>query len=85
MCSIETSFVHHIDFVTHLLHSNFAEAMQLANIVADSRYGLYDDFLRNNHERLFEYLQSVHQCILNGLVNGGGDPFWFTVPSAHVS
>ena len=69
------------------LYSNYAEAMKLANIVADSRYSLYDDFLKNNQERLWEYLHSIQQCLLQGLADGEdhGEPFWFMVASTHSS
>ena len=54
---------------------NLKRALQLVNIVADSRYRLYDDFKSVGGRRLFDYLGVVRQAILGGLENGGSDPF----------
>jgi nuclear pore complex protein Nup107 len=56
--------------------------MELVNIVADSRYRLYDDFIsgtgvagNNGRRRLGEYLGAVRQAFVAGLEKGGSDPF----------
>ena len=49
--------------------------MELVNIVADSRYRLYDDFVSGNGRRLGEYLGAVRQAFVAGLEKGGSDPF----------
>ncbi|KIJ62485.1 hypothetical protein HYDPIDRAFT_94356 [Hydnomerulius pinastri MD-312] len=54
---------------------NLKVALELANIVADSRYKLYDDFLHQDGRRLGEYLGAVRQAVLAGLESGGSDPF----------
>lgn len=54
---------------------NLKVALELVNIVADSRYKLYDDFLHPDGRRLAEYLGAVRQAVLVGLENGGSDPF----------
>lgn len=41
--------------------------MELANIVADSRYKLYDDFLHLYGRRLGEYLDAVRRATIAGL------------------
>ena len=50
-------------------------ALNLANVVADSRYKLYDDFTVSHGRRLGDYLSVVRQAILGGLECGGSDPF----------
>ena len=50
-------------------------ALELVNVVADSRYKLYDDFLRAEGRRLAEYLGAVRGAVLAGLETGGSDPF----------
>jgi nuclear pore complex protein Nup107 len=50
-------------------------ALGLANIVADSRYKLYEDFVNEDGRRLGEYLGAVRQAVLCGLEGGGSDPF----------
>ncbi|KAJ8594203.1 hypothetical protein M405DRAFT_760907 [Rhizopogon salebrosus TDB-379] len=54
---------------------NLKRALELANIVADSRYKLYDDFLQADGRRLGEYLNAVRQATIAGLEGGGSDPF----------
>ncbi|KIM43977.1 hypothetical protein M413DRAFT_68391 [Hebeloma cylindrosporum] len=54
---------------------NLKRAIQLANIVADSRYRLYETFSGNGGRSLLDYLQVVRQAVLAGLENGGSDPF----------
>ncbi|TEB19903.1 hypothetical protein FA13DRAFT_1820574 [Coprinellus micaceus] len=61
---------------------NLRRAMELVNIVADSRYRLYDDFIsgtgvagNNGRRRLGEYLGAVRQAFVAGLEKGGSDPF----------
>lgn len=63
------------------LSRNLKRALQLVNIVADSRYRLYDDFKGVGGRSLSDYLGVVRQGILGGLENGGSDPF--RVVTAH--
>lgn len=56
-------------------HRNLKRALQLANIVADSRYQLYEDFVNEDGKRLGDYLGAVREAILGGLEGGGSDPF----------
>ena len=60
---------------------NLNRALKLVNIVADSRYRLYDDFKGVGGRSLSDYLGAVRQAILGGLENGGSDPF--RVVTAH--
>ncbi|KAF7323271.1 Nuclear pore complex protein [Mycena chlorophos] len=58
---------------------NLKRALELANVVADSRYRLYEDFAHDDASvggrRLGDYLEAVRQAILGGLEGGGADPF----------
>ncbi|EGO23158.1 hypothetical protein SERLADRAFT_450816 [Serpula lacrymans var. lacrymans S7.9] len=54
---------------------NLKSALQLASIVADARYKLYDDFAAQDGRKLSDYLGAVRQAILVGLEGGGSDPF----------
>jgi hypothetical protein len=55
---------------------NLRHSLELANVVADSRYKLYEDFVNeDNGRRLGDYLGAVRQAILGGLEKGGSDPF----------
>ena len=54
--------------------SNLKHAFNLANIVSDSRFGLYEDFISDGTQRMEDYLRGVRQAILRGLENGGSDP-----------
>lgn len=54
---------------------NLKRALQLANVVADSRYKLYEDFVNENGKRLGEYLEAVRLAFIAGLDKGGSDPF----------
>lgn len=54
---------------------NLKYTLELANVVADSRYRLYDDFANQPGRRLSDYLGAVRQAILGGLEGGGSDPF----------
>ncbi|KAJ7184429.1 nuclear pore protein 84/107 [Mycena filopes] len=54
---------------------NLKRALELANVVADSRYKLYEDFVNEDGRRLGDYLGAVRQAILGGLEGGGSDPF----------
>ncbi|TFY52382.1 hypothetical protein EVJ58_g10050 [Rhodofomes roseus] len=54
---------------------NLKHALMLANIVADSRYKLTEDFVSQEGRRLGDYLGAVRQAILAGLEAGGSDPF----------
>lgn len=57
------------------LFRNLIRTFDLANIVADSKHKLYEDFVGGNGLRLGEYLGSARQAILGGLEGGGSDPF----------
>ncbi|RDX54330.1 hypothetical protein OH76DRAFT_1341693 [Lentinus brumalis] len=57
------------------IHENIKHALSLVNIVADSRYRLYDDFSSQDGRRLGDYLGAVRQAVLAGLEGGGSDPF----------
>ncbi|KAG2346195.1 hypothetical protein BDR05DRAFT_959792 [Suillus weaverae] len=59
---------------------NLKRALKLANIVADSRYELYDDFLHLDGRRLGEYLDAVRRATIAGLEGGGSDPFKVIMP-----
>ncbi|KAI6008883.1 nuclear pore protein 84/107 [Pisolithus orientalis] len=54
---------------------NLCVALELANVVADSRYKLYDDFLQPDGRRLGEYLGVVRQAVIAGMESGGSDSF----------
>ncbi|TBU21786.1 nuclear pore protein 84/107 [Dichomitus squalens] len=54
---------------------NIKHALSLVNIVADSRYRLYEDFSKQDGRRLGDYLGAVRQAVLAGLEGGGSDPF----------
>ena len=54
---------------------NLKRALELANVVADSRYKLYEDFMHEGGRTLAEYLGAVRQAVLAGLEHGGSDPF----------
>ncbi|KAI0723479.1 nuclear pore protein 84/107 [Earliella scabrosa] len=54
---------------------NVKHALALVNVVADSRYRLYDDFSNQDGRRLGDYLGAVRQAVLAGLEGGGSDPF----------
>lgn len=57
-------------------YRNVKNALLLANIVADSRYELYDAFQNAHGNRLGEYLQYVKEAVLGSLEKvGGSDPF----------
>ena len=64
-----------VPFFSILFFRNLNRALQLVNIVADSRYKLYDDFKGVGGRNLSDYLGAVRQAILGGLENGGSDPF----------
>ncbi|KAF8884657.1 nuclear pore protein 84/107 [Infundibulicybe gibba] len=59
----------------HRIPENLPRALDLANVVADSRYKLYEDFVNEEGRRLSDYLGAVRQAILGGLEGGGSDPF----------
>ncbi|KAF8573972.1 hypothetical protein K439DRAFT_890278 [Ramaria rubella] len=62
-----------------LIPRNLKSALLLANIVADSRYEIYDAFQNVHGNRLGEYLQCIKQAVLGGLEGGGSDPFKIVV------
>ncbi|KAF9557921.1 hypothetical protein CPC08DRAFT_819621 [Agrocybe pediades] len=68
--------LHYILFGSRkLIPQNLKRALELANIVADARYKLYDDFVNDGGRTLSEYLGAVRQAVLAGLEGGGSDPF----------
>lgn len=54
---------------------NLRSALLLVNIVADSRFELYDVFQNPYGNRLPEYLECVKEAFIQGLEAGGSDPF----------
>lgn len=67
--------LHHILVTSrHKIPGNAKLALKLANVVADSRYKLYDDFVGEGGIPLSEYLGAVRQAIIGGLEGGGSDP-----------
>ncbi|KAH9951311.1 nuclear pore protein 84/107 [Amylocystis lapponica] len=54
---------------------NLKHALAVVNVVADSRYKLYEDFVSQDGRRLGDYLGAVRQAFLAGLEGGGLDPF----------
>ncbi|KAG7444855.1 nuclear pore protein 84/107 [Guyanagaster necrorhizus] len=58
-----------------LFPENMRQTLELVNIVADSRYKLYSDFVNEDGRRLGDYLATVRQGVLGGLEGGGSDPF----------
>ena len=65
----------HVALNCLLFRRNLKHTLDLANIVADSRYRLYDDFANVPQRKLSDYLLAVRQAILGGLEGGGSDPF----------
>jgi nuclear pore complex protein Nup107 len=59
---------------------NLKRALKLANIVADSRYKLYEDFVNEDGRKIGDYLSAVRQAVLGGLEGGGSDPFRVITP-----
>ncbi|KAF8232102.1 hypothetical protein L208DRAFT_28542 [Tricholoma matsutake] len=51
-------------------NGNLKGALELANIVGDSRYKLYEDFVNEDGWRLGDYLGAVMQAVLGGLDGG---------------
>ena len=56
-------------------YRNIKHTLSLVNIVADSRYRLYEDFSNQDGRRLGDYLGAVRQAVLAGLEGGGSEPF----------
>ncbi|KAJ7273472.1 nuclear pore protein 84/107 [Mycena haematopus] len=73
----EYVFHPHTKPYTHALFfpRNLKRTLELANVVADSRYKLYEDFVNEDERRLGDYLGAVRQAILGGLEGGGSAPF----------
>ncbi|TFK38561.1 nuclear pore protein 84/107 [Crucibulum laeve] len=65
----------HLVASRHLIPDNLKRSLELVNIVADSRYKLYEDFVPENGKRLQDYLTAVRQAVLAGIEGGGSDPF----------
>lgn len=57
------------------IEGNFKHTFHLANVVADNRYRLFDDFLSEGNQRLGDYLTAVRLAVLKSVENGGSDPF----------
>ncbi|KAF8231549.1 hypothetical protein L208DRAFT_1378080 [Tricholoma matsutake] len=53
-----------------VIHTNLKRALELANIVGDSRYKLYEDFVNEDGWKLGDYLGAVMQAVLGGLDGG---------------
>jgi nuclear pore complex protein Nup107 len=62
-------------FISYSLRRNLKLTLELANVVADSRYNLYEDFVHEDRGRSGKYLGAIRQAILAGLEGGGSDPF----------
>ncbi|PPQ72703.1 hypothetical protein CVT24_012914 [Panaeolus cyanescens] len=74
--------LHYILFTSRkAIPENLKRALELANVIADSRYKLYEDFMNKGGRNLSEYLGAVRQAVLAGLENGGSDPM--RVISSH--
>ncbi|KAG1743847.1 hypothetical protein EDB19DRAFT_1849782 [Suillus lakei] len=58
----------------HASREHVPDALELVNIVADSRDKLYDNFLHIDGRRLGEYLNGVRRATIAGLEGGGSDP-----------
>lgn len=56
-------------------YSNVRSALLLVNVVADSRFELYDAFQNPYGNRLPEYLQCINDAFIEGLNANGSDPF----------
>ncbi|KAG1807267.1 uncharacterized protein BJ212DRAFT_1580377 [Suillus subaureus] len=54
--------------------ASLKRALELASIVEDSGYKLYNDFLHLDGRRLGEYLVAVRWATIAGLEGGGSDP-----------
>ncbi|KAF9002210.1 107-domain-containing protein [Cyathus striatus] len=59
----------------HVILENLKLALDLTNVVADSRYRLYEDFVNEAGRKLGDYLSAVRQAVIGGLEGGGSDPF----------
>jgi len=68
--------LHQMLFASRLtIPEDLKRALVVANVVADSRYKLYEDFVNDGGRQLSDYLSAVRQAILGGLERGGSDPF----------
>ena len=87
MCLSRHNIVQPFLISSAILSRNIRAALELTNIVADSRYKLYYDFISDEENKLGTYLRAVRAAVLAGLEvnagagNGGGttattsDPF----------
>ncbi|QRV95712.1 nuclear pore complex protein [Ceratobasidium sp. AG-Ba] len=57
-----------------LFPANLRRALQLPNIVADSRFGIFKDFVSRDGNRMPEYLRCVREASIAVLKNGITDP-----------
>ncbi|GLB38465.1 putative nuclear pore protein 84 / 107 [Lyophyllum shimeji] len=55
----------------HHIPENLKRALELANVVADSRYKLYEDFVNEDGRRLGDYLGAVRQAVLGDMYYSG--------------
>ncbi|KIJ51179.1 hypothetical protein M422DRAFT_223628 [Sphaerobolus stellatus SS14] len=58
-----------------LVPRNIKASLTLANIVADSRFEIYEAFNNPYGNRLREFLDGLRKTVLAGLDSGGSDPF----------
>ncbi|KAF5346850.1 hypothetical protein D9756_010620 [Leucocoprinus leucothites] len=59
----------------NFIPENLKRAFELVNVVADSRYRIYEDFINEGGRKMSDYLGAVRQAALAGLEGGGSDPF----------
>ncbi|KAF8900838.1 nuclear pore protein 84/107 [Gymnopilus junonius] len=68
--------LHHLLYSSRrLIPENLKRALELANVVADARYNIYNDFTNKSGRTLPEYLLMIRRAVLAGLESGGSDPF----------
>ncbi|KAG8724644.1 Nucleoporin nup84 [Ceratobasidium sp. 395] len=67
--------LHHALYMSRdIFPANLRRALQLPNIVADARYGLFKDFISASGNRMPEYLRCVREASIAVLTNGITDP-----------
>ncbi|TFK71838.1 hypothetical protein BDN72DRAFT_816969 [Pluteus cervinus] len=59
----------------HRIPENLKKAIDLVNVIADSRYKLYEDFVGQEGRKLSDYLSAVKDAMVGGVEGGGSDPF----------
>ncbi|KAG9125019.1 Nucleoporin nup84 [Ceratobasidium sp. 392] len=65
---------HHLYESRETFPANLRRVLQLPNIVADSRYGIFKDFISTSGNRMPEYLRCVREASIAVLKNGVTDP-----------